>query len=69
VKELNAPLGTGHRACGCRGCGNVFTSLSGFDQHQRWQDGTLTCLNPAFAGLERKKSGRWGYPGRSSWKG
>lgn len=64
MKDLNAPLGTGLKACGCRGCGHVFTSLSGFDKHQRLGPSGLQCLSPEAAGLERKGSGRWGLPGR-----
>lgn len=62
MKELEVSLGTGKRACGCRGCGRVFTSLSGFDKHQRMRDGGSVCLDPLTVGLERKSSGRWGFP-------
>ena len=59
---MRTSLGTGVASCGCTACGEVFTSRTGFDRHQRHRDGTTACLDPAAAGLERKASGRWGYP-------
>jgi len=63
--NLKASLGTGLSTSGCSGCGEVFTSLTGFDRHQRRANGTLTCLPPAECGLELKPNGRWGFPGRT----
>jgi hypothetical protein len=63
ICELKAPLGAGTAAAGCRGCGEVFTTDSNFDRHQRQRDDRLTCMEPRSAGLERKASGRWGLPG------
>lgn len=63
-KRLKASLGTGLKTSGCGGCGEVFTSLYGFDRHQRRIGGVLTCLPPGECGLERKANGRWGLPGR-----
>lgn len=69
VRQLDAPLGSGTRACGCRGCGRVFTGLTTFDAHQRMNhegEGVL-CLNPESLGMEKKASGRWGYPSDGTW--
>jgi hypothetical protein len=43
----------------CAGCGQDFGSLSAFDHHQRWVNGTLTCLNPAELGMHQDSRGRW----------
>ena len=61
--ELEVSLGQSQAAAGCRGCGRVFTGITGFDRHQRWADGRLTCLDPATIGMERKADGKWGKPG------
>jgi hypothetical protein len=61
--KLEVPLGQSLAAAGCRGCGSVFTGVTGFDRHQRWIDGVLTCLDPAALGMERKPDGKWGKPG------
>ena len=58
--ELKVPLGNGRKACGCRGCGEVFTSLTGFDRHQRG----FRCLPPAGVGLVQRADGKWSFPGR-----
>lgn len=60
--NLKAPLGSGTRACGCAGCGEVFTSLTGFDRHQR----RFRCLPPAEAGLVQHANGRWSLPPRDA---
>lgn len=57
---LKVPLGGGHQTSGCRKCGEVFTSLTGFDKHQR--DGQ--CLPPGQAGLVQHANRRWSLPGR-----
>lgn len=43
----------------CTGCGQDFGSLSAFDHHQRWVNGTLTCRDPAASGMHRDSHGRW----------
>lgn len=60
--KLKASLGTGRKTCGCSGCGEVFTSLSGFDRHQR----AFKCLPPAQVGLIQKPNGRWSLPPRNA---
>ncbi len=57
--ELKVPLGNGRRTSGCRGCGEVFTSITGFDRHQR----RGKCLPPAECGLVQGENGRWHFPG------
>lgn len=61
--KLEVTLGQSHAAAGCRGCGRVFTGVTGFDRHQRLIDGELACLDPAALGMERKPDGKWGKPG------
>jgi hypothetical protein len=58
--ELKVALGTGYGASGCRGCGEVFTSLTGFERHQR--DGH--CLPPSEVGLVQRDDGKWSFPPR-----
>jgi hypothetical protein len=60
--QLEVSLGQSLAACGCSGCGRVFTGITAFDRHQRWAQGKLTCLDPATLGMERKRDGKWGYP-------
>ena len=60
--ELEVPLGQSLSACGCRGCGKVFTGITGFDRHRRWAAGEVTCLHPETLGMERKPDGKWGKP-------
>jgi len=60
--KLEVPPGQSLAAAGCRGCGRVFTGVTGFDRHQRWIKGTLTCLDPAAIGMEQKPDGKWGKP-------
>lgn len=59
--ELKVPLGTGRQTSGCRGCGEVFTSLTAFDRHHRGGK----CLPPASVGLLERPDGKWGWPGRA----
>jgi hypothetical protein len=56
--ELKVPLGTGRNTSGCRGCGEVFTSITSFDRHQR----KGKCLPPAEVGLVQNDKGRWHFP-------
>ncbi len=35
--------------CAAEGCHRTFTSLSAFDRHQRWMNGTLLCIDPETA--------------------
>jgi hypothetical protein len=61
--ELNASLGSGFKASGCRCCGNVFTSGSGFDMHwQGWRKRAGKCRPPAECGLTQNEKGRWHAP-------
>jgi hypothetical protein len=59
--DLKVPLGSGLKTCGCRGCGEVFTSPAGFDRHQR----AFRCLPPADVGLIQRRDGKWSFPGRA----
>lgn len=43
----------------CGGCGQDFGSLSAFDRHQRWVNGTLICLDPDILVMHRDAHGRW----------
>jgi hypothetical protein len=56
--ELKTTLGIGHQTSGCRGCGEVFTSLTGFDRHRRG----FRCLHPAETGLRQRPDGKWSMP-------
>jgi len=61
---LKAPLG-GNRISGCSRCLEVFTSLGGFDKHQKTAYGTdnpVTCLDPAELGMVKNKRGQWTTP-------
>jgi hypothetical protein len=51
-------------ACECGRCGEQFSGIKSFDQHQRadYKAGTLTCLPPASLGLVRNRHGRWAFP-------
>jgi hypothetical protein len=60
--ELKVPLGSGLGTCGCRRCGEVFTSLTGFERHQR----KGKCLDPAEIGLVQRPNGRWSFPPRET---
>lgn len=68
--DLNAPLGDSLRTSGCAGCGNVFTSVTGFDRHQRLrpaaEGGGVICLDPAELGMVRDGAGRWKMPASQS---
>jgi len=46
-------------ACECGRCGEQFSGIKSFDQHQRadYKAGTLTCLPPASLGLVRNRHG------------
>ena len=51
--------------CTCGACGEVFTSLTAFDQHQvtDYSRGpAVRCRPPAEAGLVRGENGRWHVP-------
>ena len=60
MTALKVPLGHGRQASGCRGCGEVFTSLTAFDRHQRHGH----CTPPPSVGLVQHVNGRWSLPGR-----
>jgi hypothetical protein len=63
--ELNTPLGSGSKTSGCRCCGNVFTSASGFDGYwSGWAKRGGKCRPPSEAGLIQNEKGRWHAPGR-----
>ncbi len=59
---LKVPLGSGHKTSGCRRCGEVFTSLGGFDRHRSQRRGV--CVPPASVGLVQHANGRWSFPDR-----
>lgn len=59
LRPLEVPLGSGY---GCRGCGLVFTSCTGFDGHQRLTPQGLTHLDPEALGFIRKPNGQWSLP-------
>ncbi len=59
--NLRVPLGSGLKTCGCRGCGEVFTSLTGFESHQR----RGRCLPPGEVNLVQRSDGKWCMPGRA----
>jgi len=77
---VKVDLPPGKSACGCSSCGEVFTSLTAFDQHQKRAYGTsepTICCDPAERGLvlrERTVAGEtwtlWGSPGPDTdvWK-
>lgn len=51
----------------CSGCSHDFTSLSAFDKHRvgSFTRNTRRCMTEAEMlahGLERRASGKWGYP-------
>jgi hypothetical protein len=50
----------------CALCRQVFSSVSGFDMHQRRAfdtDTPIACLDPAALGMHRNQHGRWAEPG------
>lgn len=51
----------GSSRCQCGRCGLAFTSVSGFDRHQRLDDGRVICLDPATVGLVFN-DGWWSFP-------
>lgn len=58
--KLKVPLGNGF---GCRGCGEVFTSLTAFDAHQSWKGG-FHCKPPGESAYGKQRllqgrDGRW----------
>ena len=66
MTRTNAPAT--NKRCICRGCGEVFSTLSNFDRHRvgNYQDGR-TCADPESVGLEIKTGPNgtwWGMPGR-----
>jgi hypothetical protein len=67
--ELEVPLGAGRKASGCRACGRVFTSLAGFDKHQRLRNGGVVCLKPEDIGLHKDPNGRYRFPARDDFRG
>ena len=61
--ELKVPLGSGRQTSGCRGCGEVFTSITAFDKHWAgWQKRDGKCQPPANVGLVQGENGRWHFP-------
>lgn len=53
-------VGSGKSQCGR--CGLAFTSVSGFDKHQRLtKDGSIICLNSETVGLI-ERDGWWSFP-------
>ena len=60
---LKMPLPGGTRVSGCRGCGEVFSSLTAFDQHRRG----FQCRLPSECGLVYRlflpDQGLWALPG------
>ena len=59
---IRVPLTTPSRKCQCGRCGNAFTSVSGFDKHQRLaKDGSVICLSPDAVGLVLN-DGWWSAP-------
>ena len=57
------PVGTNY--CKCPACGEYFTTVRGFDKHQRTgPDDRPVCLEPAAVGLVLSKKGYWQRPGR-----
>lgn len=60
MMELKVALGTGKNTSGCRTCGEVFTSLGGFDSHWRgWAKRDGKCRPPAEVGLVQRADGKW----------
>jgi hypothetical protein len=50
----------------------VFSSVSGFDSHQRKAfdtDTPITCLDPAALGMHRNQFGRWAMPDKTGRSG
>jgi hypothetical protein len=54
-------LTTGSSRCQCGRCGLAFTSVRGFDTHQRLVDGAVVCLSPETVGLVFN-DGWWSFP-------
>jgi hypothetical protein len=55
--------------CECAGCHEVFSSLTGFDAHQKRAFGTpapVTCLEPSGLGMHRNRHGHWAQPGQDA---
>jgi len=46
------------RACQCAVCGNVFTSITGFEKHRK----NGRCLEPLSVGLSLNDRGLWATP-------
>lgn len=57
MTEPPAKILTG-RKCLCRGCGEYFSSVSGFERHRR----RGKCENPHDLGLVMRQDGFWSYP-------
>ena len=56
------PLPVGSPRCRCGACGEHFTSVSGFDRHQRLaDDGSVICRHPDAVGLVQS-AGWWSFP-------
>lgn len=52
-------------ACQCAACGESFTGVRSFDQHQAIRYDrrpAITCRPPASLGMIRNRHGRWGLP-------
>lgn len=63
--ELKVSLGTGKNTSGCRSCGEVFTSGSGFDKHWiGWVKRGGKCQHPSKVGLVQRDDGKWHFPAR-----
>lgn len=60
-KEKN-PVDRPTSVAKCAKCSYVFTTDGNFDRHIRGG----ACIQPERAGLERKSSGRYGMPGRTT---
>lgn len=63
--ELEVELGNGKSAAGCRGCGKVFSSDTGFDRHIRQSDTGTVHLDPVDLGMVQRANGHWSLPGNS----
>lgn len=62
---MKLPAGTSKSACGCSGCGRVFSSLTLFDRHQDWDydaPAALSCKTPESLGLVLGPNSTWWTP-------
>jgi len=67
TKEIPPPPLTGMKSAQCPKCNRIFSTVGNFDFHlQRTVDGnrtTVSCINPACAGLVQDSRGVWRKPG------